>query len=541
ALRLAIVSLVLTNLGFVYVTGAVSWIWLGPLLVLTLTCPLLLPLTRYLVYRVAWNGAVLAIFGVGVHHATSSGVHHLLEDGLLLAALCQVHLLNNISHRQKPDLLFFNSFLIAVVTSFLSLDLGYLVVFVVYAPLLVVAMQLLALSRAGVEASPRLLRRTAAQGLWRGAVVLAFTFAVFLFLPRDFHRRGLIGERLRLRSPGGLTEVDFSEEVSLDGVGEVSASDRVVMKVRLLRGSRHDVPGHWRGATLDRFDGQQWQPIRGAWVPKGGFWRRVARGVWTRGEVSGGARVAVTLADRSAARLFMPLETRRMALGGAGGAWVQPIDDLTFRRSRSGRDRYTLEIDRRRRAPGGRVGTLPGRQAFRHLWLWPGTVPPAARSLAADLRRSVAPDAPQHEVVEEMRRSLSARYRYLAPGEPGSPRNLQHFLEGGTGGHCEYFATALAVMLRRVGVPCRLVTGYYSQEWDRDGTTLTIRARHAHAWVEVLDPEAGWYTADATPVSTLRWDAPGDGLFDRLQGLVSGLWNNLTGFDETARAGAVAW
>ena len=65
----------------------------------------------------------------GLRLALTSGAAHLLEDGLLLATLAQVHLLNNVGRLQKPDILFFNSFLIAIVTSFLSVDVGYSIVF----------------------------------------------------------------------------------------------------------------------------------------------------------------------------------------------------------------------------------------------------------------------------------------------------------------------------------------------------------------------------------------------------------------------------
>ena len=118
-LRIVLVGLVLTNLGFAYITESANWSWLGPLLALTLLAPWLARWSPLVIYRAAWNAAVLATFGLGVHHVTRNGSAHLLEDGLMLAALCQVHLLNNLGRLQKPDLLFFNSFLIAIVTSFL--------------------------------------------------------------------------------------------------------------------------------------------------------------------------------------------------------------------------------------------------------------------------------------------------------------------------------------------------------------------------------------------------------------------------------------
>ncbi len=120
-LHLVMVGLVVTNLGFVYMTEAVSWSWFGPLLALTLASPFLSRYREFFAYRPLWNGAVVVVFILLIHNTLTRGVQHLLEDGLRLSALCQVHLLNNLTERQKPDLLFFNSFLIAVVTSFLSL------------------------------------------------------------------------------------------------------------------------------------------------------------------------------------------------------------------------------------------------------------------------------------------------------------------------------------------------------------------------------------------------------------------------------------
>ena len=120
ALRFSMVALVLVNLAFVATTEAASWTWLGPLLLATVCSPLLVRLLRYRLYRAAWNLSLLAVFALLLQHTFDAGVAHMLEDGLLLCALCQVHLLNNLRQKQQPDLLFFNSFLIAVVTSFLA-------------------------------------------------------------------------------------------------------------------------------------------------------------------------------------------------------------------------------------------------------------------------------------------------------------------------------------------------------------------------------------------------------------------------------------
>ncbi len=543
--RLLLVALVLADLGFVYITEAASWIWLGPLLLLTVASPLLLPLRRHLSYRLLWNGSVLAAFTILVQHASRAGVAYLLEDGLLLAALCQVHLLNNIGPDQKPDLLFFNSFLIAVVTSYLSLDLMYSVLFLVYAPLLVLALQVYALLRSGGEgrgSTGRVLR----DGLVRAAAAVGITMLVFLYLPRDFHRKGLLGDRIRFRPPAGMLEADFTEEVTLGRSGPMRVSDRVVLTVRLLSGTPADVPGYFRGATLDFFDGRHWRYARGTSVPGDERWVPAGDGTFARPGHRGAARIRVELLDPHATRLFLPLSAVRFALEGGGrGGRVAPLPDLTVYRPRSGLDRqsvsYTATLSRPGRAAGRTRRSRVPRRVPAHLRNPAGKVPPAARSLAERIARDLPADAPQRVVVEAFRSFLSRRYRYLLPGQEGSARDLGEFLRGGAGGHCEYFATALAVLLRIRGIPCRLVTGYRSEEWDAANRVLAIRARHAHAWVEVLDPDAGWMTVDPTPPGDGAAGAAGEGILARLGALLNRTWNEVTGFDEKARRRAVAW
>lgn len=543
AVRLCLTVLVLVNLAFVGITEAARWTWLGPLIGLAIAAPWLSRLAHSWVYRLLWNLAVLGAFALLVQHVTYAGVAYLLEDGLLLAALCQVHLINMLGPNQKPDLVFFNSFLIAVVTSYLSLELEYSLVLIAYAPVLVISMQLLTLARTGAEPPTRLVRLAVRQGMVRAALVLGLTTIAFFFWPRDFHRRGYLA--LRLSPPAALREVAFSDKIDLGQTGQATVSDRVVMRVRLLSGTPADVPTHWRGATLDRFNGTAWRAASNVYAAD--YWRQAGPRTWRRGgrRRFATAEVEVHLADPEAPRLFTPLASRRLELLFRS-EWmrVDPMRDLNFRCVRRGDRRpirYALEVDNRRPDPGGRQQRISG-PLRAHVWGQdPTAVPHRARALAHELRRRLPDDAEQHEIVEEMRRYLTARYRYFAPGAEGGARDLEHFLGGDAGGHCEYFATALVLMLRVERIPCRVVTGYRSEEWDDAGELLTVRARHAHAWVEVLDPEEGWYTVDPTPTVGAGPAAAATGLLARVESFFSAFWAEVTGFDEEARVGVLVW
>ena len=96
------------------------------------------------------------------------------------------------------------------------------------------------------------------------------------------------------------------------------------------------------------------------------------------------------------------------------------------------------------------------------------------------------------------------------------------------------------MLLRLERIPCRIVTGYRSTEWDEEGRTLTVRARHAHAWVEVLDPQAGWTTVDPTPAADAGL-ASAEGTWQQLRAWASRLWAQVTNFNDRALDGAYLW
>ncbi len=84
--------------------------------------------------------------------------------------------------------------------------------------------------------------------------------------------------------------------------------------------------------------------------------------------------------------------------------------------------------------------------------------------------------------------------------EPGEQR-LVHFLVHSRRGHCEYFATALALLARQAGIPARVVGGYRVAEHNPLGNYDIVREKNAHAWVEAWTAEDGWRTFDATPAT----------------------------------------
>jgi len=113
------------------------------------------------------------------------------------------------------------------------------------------------------------------------------------------------------------------------------------------------------------------------------------------------------------------------------------------------------------------------------------------------LARQITANAPTaYDKVIAIDRYLRTNYIYSLETTGAS---LAGFLFDKKQGHCEYFATALAVLLRTVGVPTRYARGFYGGEYNDVGGDWILRARDAHSWVEVYFPDVGWVTFDPTP------------------------------------------
>lgn len=117
------------------------------------------------------------------------------------------------------------------------------------------------------------------------------------------------------------------------------------------------------------------------------------------------------------------------------------------------------------------------------------------------------------------------RFTYsLQSYHPGNP--LEHFLFEDRSGHCEFFASAMAVMLRTLKIPSRVVTGYSVSEYNEFGDYYTIRSRDAHAWVELLTPQGHWIEFDPTPARSESAFSSLLPMLGRYADFLDGLWQN---------------
>ena len=330
--------------------------------------------------------------------------------------------------------------------------------------------------RAGFRGlQPRLM----ALGLFLSIGVLSMTAGLFFFLPRTARAafRHLVSERYHL--PG------FSNEITLGQIGEIKSQSTTVMHVRFLSATW---PANlkWRGMALSQFDGKRWsndsmyEPVK---VERGGLVRLLEE---RKRPLSTTRRIAyeVHQKDFGADTLFfagvpeflsigVPVIRRsstsgiRMPLGIAGGvnyvahAYI-PSEGLP--------DVTPDPLTPRERADYLELPSLDPRipRLARDFTALSGTSEARARAIESHLR-------------SEYGYTLSLLNRPVA--DP-----LSDFLFERKKGHCEYFASAMAVMLRTIDIPSRVVTGFQSGVYNSISGLQLIRTSDAHSWVERICP-----------------------------------------------------
>jgi hypothetical protein len=128
----------------------------------------------------------------------------------------------------------------------------------------------------------------------------------------------------------------------------------------------------------------------------------------------------------------------------------------------------------------------------------PAGIPSRVKQLSD---RLVAGQTTEYDRVAAVTGYLQTHYRYSldTPRLPAGHDAVDEFLFVDHVGFCEQFASALAVTLREEKVPARLAVGYSTGEPNSFTGSFTVRAKDAHAWVEVLFPGTGWVPFDASP------------------------------------------
>jgi transglutaminase-like putative cysteine protease len=327
--------------------------------------------------------------------------------------------------------------------------------------------------------------RAAVRQLAVGAVLaVAGSGAFFVLFPRLSWN--VAGHRLGRGLAAPVS--GFSDWVDLGrSTGAIKTSSRPVLHATLSPDpGKDELDAYWVGRIFDTFDGRSWSSAPGE--------RRAGSRISLAPNADRGLMQRIELLPSYGARTLVALD-RPAFFGGAlthGGVGLTRVELVEVAGQEVRLTAATGATYTAYSLPAGNTPADPGLDLER-LRRLPPSLDPRIASLAA----SIAPDsAPPSRVARALESYLRQNYRYTldlgdAPADP-----LASFLFDRRAGHCEYFATALAVLLRSRGIPSRLVGGFYGGR--RSGSGYVVRAGDAHVWTEAL-VDGHFLHLDATP------------------------------------------
>jgi len=335
-------------------------------------------------------------------------------------------------------------------------------------------------------------------------MILVAAAAVFFLLPRM--SAGYLGGY----SFGNDLSTGFSDRVQLGRIGQIQQSNAIVMHIQINGDKRGQYALHWRGVSLSNFDGKNWSNPHEQYVLE-----READGAFSVPMFSQGV-AAASDGQRQAAPgtiphlihyrvLLEPIGTNvfflapwgRRVMGtyralsvDSGGA----VYDIDNQRAVSV---YEADSDMARPSPALLRSAGNSLPQFVSAYLQLPALDPRIPRLAAQVSASASNSYDKAVAVETY---LNTHYGYtlqLLRSPVADP--LANFLFVRKQGHCEYFASSMAVMLRTLHIPARVVNGFRSDEFNDVTGNYVIRAKNAHSWVEAYFPGYGWITFDPTP------------------------------------------
>ena len=387
-------------------------------------------------------------------------------------------------------------------------------------------------------------RRVVGPGFLIGTALLslplfAMTVAIFITIPR-------VGQGfLSLRRDSGQKVAGFGNEIELGGFGVIRDDPTVVLRV--LPQPRIDekaarVSLRMRGTSFDRYDGRRWtrthsepQFLRSGWQGVRPL-RRMPDDLRDR-------RMQIVLDHLEEPVIFLPEGTVAISVPPRVSSGQSISREITHSPGLDVRYDdfdglglvYTAFVSR----DPSELDITPIAPERRGLYL---RVPPGHERVAELARRVIGNATTAGEKALRIEGFLKhGQYTYsLKQPDIGKHTPLEAFLLINKRGHCEYFSSAMAIMLRTVGVPTRNVTGFVGGRFNPYGGYYALRQGDAHSWVEAYVDGRGWVTYDPTPASRAVV-GPSDGLWADVNALVDAMrtrWTtSVVGYDLRAQVG----
>lgn len=350
--------------------------------------------------------------------------------------------------------------------------------------------------------------KTAAGMALLGAPIMLVLFVLF---PRMAPLWGLPGDAMSGRS--GL-----SASMQVGTIASLALDDSIAMRIRFDGTVPPQTALYFRGPVLSTFDGRSWQPLRSSFLPR----HQLPADL----KVSGTPiNYQVTLEpNQQPWLLLLDASPNPPGVSGMGVHMTPELQWLT--------ERPVTELLRYKAQSYATFshGPLRTQASLQDQLDLPAGFNPRTSQLAAEMRRDPRyAQADGAQLVDAvLQRLRTGGYRYtLDPGVFGQ-HSADEFWFDRKEGFCEHIASSFVLLMRALGVPARIVTGYQGGEKNAVDGFFIVRQRDAHAWAEIWLSGRGWVRVDPTSAvapgrtgSLQRLLAPRSALASALLGTVS--------------------
>jgi hypothetical protein len=306
----------------------------------------------------------------------------------------------------------------------------------------------------------------------------------------------------------------FTENVELGQIGEIKKNSAVVMRVQTGKPVGYGRL-RWRGIALTTFDGRRWTASeRGAQRLQAGEdgWIHAADSPVKTDSPKPGIIYTIYLEPLATDAIFVPGKVislkgnfngensnsfgalrRSYILRDSTDTLLNPFHNYSAIRYAG----YSLLLPVN--AVELRAASTEYSSNIASTYLQLPHLDPRIPEFAKEITKNARTPFDKALAIESYLR-IRFTYTLNLTGKPGNDP-LAHFLFETRAGHCEYFASAMTIMLRTLGIPAREVNGFLPGEYNDLGGDYIVRASDAHSWVEVYFPGMDWQTFDPTPPS----------------------------------------
>jgi len=396
------------------------------------------------------------------------------------------------------------SFLMVLAAAVLTVDSTFLLALAVFVLVAVAAFILMEMMHA-VQRSPVLGRDPNVHHAYRK---LSFTIAIlapvlllliafggaviFFLLPR------VSAGYLSAYSVNNDLSSGFSDRVELGRIGQIQQSKTVVMHVQVDGDTVGALSLKLRGIALNHFDGHVWanthdkKPVSRDSTGRFNLAARDQPSSRSAPSVHYRVTMEPLLSD-----VFFLLPSARLLQGSYRSVSEDAEGDVFNSDTEHPISRYEAESELRLHVRTNSNDTpqydLDVSDSYRQL----PAVDPRVKGLADQI---TAKASNPYEKAKAIENYLRLHYGYTLQLPAGTPKDpVANFLFVRKQGHCEYFASAMAIMLRTLGIPTRVVNGFSGGEFNDLTSQYVIRASDAHSWVEAYIQGEGWMQFDPTP------------------------------------------